>query len=221
MSSELLFDFSQEILNLLTGSDEYDVIIYVGKGENEKTLQAHSLILKARSSYYKAALSKQWTKKEGDSNILRHPDIASNVFEIILKFSQMSRGNIYDKVWPLREILSPKLVDDIVKYHLKDISESTLVGSGHLETGESFLFSFGNRDLLEDAKISKVMRAGYAITLKDERYGPCFGDKDLWMNGNFDQPNSCSSQRDDYESQITGNQKFFVSEYEVFKIIKK
>ncbi|CAG8572612.1 5062_t:CDS:1, partial [Dentiscutata heterogama] len=84
MSSELIFDFSQEILNLLKNNDEYNVIIHVGEGENEKTFQAHSLILRARCSYYETALSKKWAKKENDSNILRHPDITSKVFKIIL-----------------------------------------------------------------------------------------------------------------------------------------
>ncbi|CAG8766119.1 26827_t:CDS:1, partial [Racocetra persica] len=54
----------------------------------------------------------------------------------------------------------------------------------------------------------------------NENYGPCFGDKDLWMHSDFSQSNNCSSERDDYEIQITEHRKFSVSEYEVFKIIK-
>ncbi|CAG8629305.1 9518_t:CDS:2 [Acaulospora colombiana] len=94
-------------------------------------------------------------------------------------------------------------------------------GSGRLETRDSFLFSFGNRNRLEDARISRVSRPNYAIILKDETYGPCFGDKDLWMHGNFSMMDSCSSKEDDYEAWITKHRKFAVSEYEVFKIIKK
>ncbi|RIB08708.1 hypothetical protein C2G38_2270389 [Gigaspora rosea] len=67
------------------------------------------------------------------------------------------------------------------------------VGFGHLKNKKSFLFSFKNKGQLEDAKISRVRRTSYAITLKDKSYGPCFGNKDLWMHSNFSQPNSCSS----------------------------
>jgi hypothetical protein len=95
------------------------------------------------------------------------------------------------------------------------------IGTGHLETRDSFLFSFGNRGRIEDAKISRVLRANYAITLKDENYGPCFGDKDLWMQGNFSQMDSCSCKEDDYEAPIIKHRKFSVIEYEVFKVIKK
>ncbi|CAJ0847458.1 17520_t:CDS:2 [Entrophospora sp. SA101] len=123
--------------------------------------------------------------------------------------------------------------DDIVRCHLKQGSKpiygintprgnSTLIGHKEmLQTRDSFLFTFGNRDRIEDAKVSRVSRFNYAITLKDDSYGPCFGDKDLWMYGNFDKPESCSSKEDDYETWITKSRKFGVSEYEVFKIIKK
>ncbi|CAG8572595.1 5061_t:CDS:2 [Dentiscutata heterogama] len=275
MSSKLLSVFSHEISTLLTDNDEYNVTIYVGKDESMKTFRAHSLILKARCNYYKTALSKQWAKKEGDSNILRQPNISPKIFEMILNGTitlndmsimevleilsaadELSLTNLLDFIqdhlikikseWLhsniinlyqatiLHAILSEELEDDIVRCHLKvgskpklstDLPRNNSVlitfGSGHLETGESFLFSFGNRDLLEDVKISNVSNDKYAITLNDEGYGPCFGDKDLWMRGNFSQPDSCSSQRDDYESRVTRHQKFFVSEYEVFKIIKK
>ncbi|CAJ0912206.1 15408_t:CDS:2 [Entrophospora sp. SA101] len=85
--------------------------------------------------------------------------------------------------------------DDIVRCHLKQGSKpiygintprgnSTLIGHKEmLQTRDSFLFTFGNRDRIEDAKVSRVSRFNYAITLKDDSYGPCFGDKDLWMYG--------------------------------------
>src|SRR5947209_19053030 len=52
--NKLVNDFS----NLLKESDYYDVEIKVGTGEQDvKTFKAHSGILKARCSYFKAALS--------------------------------------------------------------------------------------------------------------------------------------------------------------------
>ncbi|CAG8747956.1 28431_t:CDS:2 [Gigaspora margarita] len=74
---------------------------------------------------------------------------------------------------------------------------------------------------LENAKISRVSKSDYAINIKDESYGPCFGDKDLWMRGNFNQPKSCSAQKDDYKTLITKyHNEFAISEYEVFEIFK-
>jgi len=77
--------FSRDIVNLLDDSEEYNVVIYVGEEHNQKIFQAHSLILRARSSYFRTALSKQWARKEGDDNVLRQPNISPQVFEIILE----------------------------------------------------------------------------------------------------------------------------------------
>ncbi|CAH1763319.1 3834_t:CDS:2 [Entrophospora sp. SA101] len=237
--------------NILAESlvEEFNVTIHVGEQPNVRIFHAHSLILKARSSYFNTALSKQWAKQKDEKNILNQPNISPEIFEIILRL-----------------ILPPNLEDDIVRCHLKQGSKpiygintprgnSTLIGhkeisssasnipattnempykfkllvrgtrdgfdsktfhqkcdnqgptfvimkisstneviggynpikwqtgSGHLETRDSFLFTFGNRDRIEDAKVSRVSRFNYAITLKDDSYGPCFGDKDLWMYG--------------------------------------
>lgn len=113
-SGKLLSVFSQDIVNLLVSSEEYNVIIHVGKedpglfndhhdggDDNDdrdsdnrndlgdysgiRTFKAHSLILRARCNYFQAALSKQWAKKEGEASILRQPNISPKVFEIILK----------------------------------------------------------------------------------------------------------------------------------------
>ncbi|CAG8554398.1 45168_t:CDS:2 [Gigaspora margarita] len=171
---------------------------------------------------------------QGDSNILSQPNVTPKVFEIILKdivevleilaaADELLLTDLLDfiqdhlietksdwlhsyilKVYQATlshdsSILPPELEDDIVRCHLK----------------------VGSKPTFEDAKISRVSRYNYAITMKDESYGPCFGDKDLWMQGDFSQPDSCSSKEDDYETWITKHRKFSVSEYEVFKIIKK
>ncbi|CAG8843427.1 6857_t:CDS:2 [Gigaspora margarita] len=265
MPVKLFSVFSQEIKNLLTDSDEYNVIIYVGKDKNVKTFKTHSLILKARCSYYKTALSEQWAKQnDGNSNILRHPNFTPHIFKITLKntmevleilavadelllsdlldfiqshlietkstwlhsyASKVYQAALFhdsysnlrefisitiDVIWPFRVILPAELENDIIRCHLIVGGKPTFgptfvvmkiahlskiisgynpirwqVGWGHLKTKKSFLFSFKNKGQLEDAKISRVRRPGYAITLKDKNYGPCFGDKDLWMHGDF------------------------------------
>ncbi|CAJ0904742.1 14431_t:CDS:2 [Entrophospora sp. SA101] len=72
-------------------------------------------------------------------------------------------------------------------------------------TEDSFLFSFGNRWKLEDARLSRVLhqRSFYAIRFNGNNYGPCFGDKDLCMKGCFNESGSCSAQKDDYCTSIT------------------
>ncbi|CAG8533624.1 8506_t:CDS:2, partial [Cetraspora pellucida] len=237
-----------QIINLLNDSDEYNVIIHVGKGENVKTFQAHSLILRARCSYYKTALSKQWAKKEGDSSVLRQPNVTPKVFEIILKdimevleilaaADELLLTDLLDFIQDhlietkSEAILPPELEDDIVRCHLKVGSRPTF--GTNAPRGNSVLIAHQQMSKIADwidkndistyidAKISRVSRYNYAITMKDESHGPCFGDKDLWMQGDFSQPDSCSSKEDDYETLITKHRKFSVSEYEVFKVIKK
>nr|CAG8512402.1 7361_t:CDS:2 [Entrophospora candida] len=257
MSTKLLSVFSRDIFNLLENLEEFNVTIHVGEQPNVRIFHAHSLILKARSSYFNTALSKQWAKQKDEKNILNQPNISPEIFEIILRtiteiLEILSAGDelllndlldyiqdylvdtkadwlpnyileIYRKtldhqsLWsPFRLILPPNLEDDIVRCHLKQGSKP--IYGINTPRGNSTLI--GHKEMLH-AKVSRVSRFNYAITLKDDSYGPCFGDKDLWMYGNFDKPESCSSKEDDYETWITKSRKFGVSEYEVFKIIKK
>ncbi|CAI2166292.1 12586_t:CDS:2 [Funneliformis geosporum] len=142
----------------------------------------------------------------------------------------MSSSDLYDKVWPFRAILPHDLEDDIVRCHLKPGSKpifgvntprgnSTLVGHQQMSRIADWIDK--KESLTYNAKISRCSRFNYAITLKDDNYGPCFGDKDLWMQGNFNHIDSCSCKEDDYEAPITKHRKFYVTEYEVFKVIKK
>ena len=71
--------------NTVNESEFYDVEIRVGVGQDVKTFKAHSTILKARSSYFKAALSDNWMKRSDDGIILfEKENISSNIFEILL-----------------------------------------------------------------------------------------------------------------------------------------
>jgi len=81
--SKLVNDFS----NLLTESDFYDVEIKVGENENVRTFRAHSIILKARSLYFKAALSNNWIKESEDNNniiLFEKKNISPKIFEVLL-----------------------------------------------------------------------------------------------------------------------------------------
>jgi len=83
------FEYSQEIINdlekLLEAEEEYNVIIYAGENENIKEFHAHSVILRARSPYFKGALSSCWVSKRNDMIMFNKPNITPVVFDMILK----------------------------------------------------------------------------------------------------------------------------------------
>ena len=66
--------------------ENYDLIIQAGEGQNMKEFFAHSLILSARSTYFKAALSKEWAKKENGIITFKKPNISPEIIELILKY---------------------------------------------------------------------------------------------------------------------------------------
>src|SRR5438094_282456 len=81
--------YVNRLLNDLTGllnkSDFCDVEIKVGMDQDVKIFKAHSIILRARSSYFDAALSNNWMKKSGDGVILfEKGNIHPKVFEVLL-----------------------------------------------------------------------------------------------------------------------------------------
>ena len=80
--NKLLSDFA----NLLKETNCYDMEIKVGVEDNIKTFKAHSIILKARSSYFKAALSNDWTRKCRDGSIFlfEKENISPKIFEVLL-----------------------------------------------------------------------------------------------------------------------------------------
>ncbi len=83
--SNFLKDLSNDFANLLINGDNYDVIIQAGEEPNVKEFRAHSIILGARSTYFRAALSKDWAHKKNGIITFKKPNIPSNIFEIILK----------------------------------------------------------------------------------------------------------------------------------------
>src|SRR5437763_14025186 len=74
-----------DLTNMLTDADFHDIEIKVGTDQNVKTFKAHSSILRARSSYFKVALSSKWIRKIEDGIILfEKENISPKVFEVIL-----------------------------------------------------------------------------------------------------------------------------------------
>ncbi|CAG8579012.1 12633_t:CDS:2 [Ambispora gerdemannii] len=71
----------RDLTKLLDLSDEYNITILVGDTNGKLVkFQAHSLILRARSPYFKRALSKDWSKKEGEMHIFKKPNISPKIY---------------------------------------------------------------------------------------------------------------------------------------------
>ena len=85
MKSNFYADLSQDLSLMLNDSDDYNVVIQVGENQNIKEFHAHSNILRARSPYFKSALSTKWTTKKNNMIEFKKPNINPTVFEMILK----------------------------------------------------------------------------------------------------------------------------------------
>jgi hypothetical protein len=83
------FECPQEVVNdyekLLEANDDYNVIIYAGENENVKEIHAHSNILRIRSQYFCAELSKELPEKKDGKFVFRKPNIPPQLFEMILR----------------------------------------------------------------------------------------------------------------------------------------
>ncbi|KAF0529939.1 BTB-domain-containing protein [Gigaspora margarita] len=77
---------TQNFLNLLESPKDFDVKIKVGVKPNIKEFKAHSIILSARSDYFKSVLSSRWARKEDGFIIFNKPNISPPVFEILIRY---------------------------------------------------------------------------------------------------------------------------------------
>ena len=78
-------ELSKDLSSILDNSDDFNVTIRVGKDQNTKEFRAHSVILRARSLYFRSALSANWIRKEGGMIMFNKPNITPIVFDRILK----------------------------------------------------------------------------------------------------------------------------------------
>ena len=76
---------SKDLSLILNDADDFNVIIQVGENKNTKEFHAHSVILRARSPYFKSALSADWITKKNNVITFNKPNITPSVFDIILK----------------------------------------------------------------------------------------------------------------------------------------
>ena len=88
MTSKFHASLSQNLWLMLNDSDDHDVIIQAGENPNTKEFRAHSNVLRARSPYFKSALSAKWITKKNDMIEFKKPNVNPTVFEMILKSVQ-------------------------------------------------------------------------------------------------------------------------------------
>ncbi|RGB41538.1 hypothetical protein C1646_793778 [Rhizophagus diaphanus] len=87
----------RDILLMLNNADDYDVTIQVGKNQNIKEFRAHSNILRARSKYFKTALSENWIAKKNNLIEFKKPNISPDIFDIILKYIYTGKIRLTDE----------------------------------------------------------------------------------------------------------------------------
>ncbi|CAB4410604.1 unnamed protein product [Rhizophagus irregularis] len=131
MSFEFYPGLSQNFSQLLEDTDEHNVIIKVGEGSNTKEFRAHSIILKARSIYFKKALSQDWVTKENNMINFTKQNISPIVFEMIIRYiytgtldlKDKDVSDILDLLVASDELFIEELVTFIQKYLIESQTE--------------------------------------------------------------------------------------------------
>ncbi|RGB34212.1 hypothetical protein C1646_760813 [Rhizophagus diaphanus] len=120
MISFFYSNLSKDFSIILNDADDYNVTIKVGENENTKEFRAHSVILRARSPYFKGALSSTWITKKNDMIIFHKPNIAPNIFDMILRYIYLGELDLTEQ--PGEDILNlliasdELLIEELVEY---------------------------------------------------------------------------------------------------------
>ncbi|PKK74533.1 hypothetical protein RhiirC2_774662 [Rhizophagus irregularis] len=86
MDTKFYADLSHDFLLMMNDAEDYNVIIQTGEDPNMKEFRAHSNVLRARSPYFKSALSTKSITKINNMIEFKKPNIRPTAFEIILKY---------------------------------------------------------------------------------------------------------------------------------------
>ncbi|GBB87616.1 hypothetical protein RclHR1_14090008 [Rhizophagus clarus] len=88
---------SKDLSLILNDSNDFNVIIQVGENQNMKEFRAHSIILNARSAYFKGALSNNWITKRDNMIMFSKPNITPKIFEMILIYLYSGELDLTEK----------------------------------------------------------------------------------------------------------------------------
>ncbi|RHZ84129.1 hypothetical protein Glove_85g116 [Diversispora epigaea] len=123
--TEFYPSLSQNFSELLEDADDHNVTIKVGENQNIQEFHVHSSILKARSPYFKSALSNQWANDKKDKMILfTKPNISPPVFALIIKYlytgivdlTNVSSSDIFGLLVASDELILEELFKHIQNY---------------------------------------------------------------------------------------------------------
>ncbi|CAG8670523.1 2959_t:CDS:2, partial [Ambispora leptoticha] len=118
MTTKFFEKLSSNLNDLLTNSNEYNVIIEVGQVPNNQTFKAHSIILSSRCSYFKNKLS-SITCGEGNTKKIHQTNISVKAFDFIIKY-------IYSGVISLEKVDTSAIFDLLIasnEFGLKELVE--------------------------------------------------------------------------------------------------
>ncbi|EXX68275.1 uncharacterized protein OCT59_012308 [Rhizophagus irregularis] len=127
MASIFHLGLSKDFSLILDDADDYNVIIQVGENQNMKEFRAHSVILRARSSYFKGALSSNWVTKKDNMIIFSKPNLTPTIFDMILRYiytgeldlTKQSGENILGLLVASDELLLEELFEHVQDYLIK------------------------------------------------------------------------------------------------------
>ncbi|GBB83321.1 hypothetical protein RclHR1_10050004 [Rhizophagus clarus] len=131
MTFEFYPGLAQNFSQLLDDADDYNIIIKVGENSNTKEFRAHSNILRARSPYFKRALSQDWVIKKNNMINFNKPNISPIVFEMIIKYmytgilnlKEKTSSDILELLVASDELLIEELVTFVQKYLIENQDE--------------------------------------------------------------------------------------------------
>ncbi|CAG8506971.1 8114_t:CDS:2 [Scutellospora calospora] len=76
---------SQDLTKWFYDADDFNFVIEVGQDSFLKSFQAHSTILRARSPYFRSAISKKSPSIDADSTVYKLPNLEPKAFSVALK----------------------------------------------------------------------------------------------------------------------------------------
>ncbi|CAG8631864.1 1303_t:CDS:2 [Paraglomus brasilianum] len=165
MLSEPLRTLLGDIAKLYTLADDYNVSIEVGEGRDMEVFKAHSVILRARSPYFKLALSQTWVKTFDQIILFKKPNMTPDVFRVLLKYIYTGQVSFVDSPEPnlLDLILA---ADELVLVELVEQDPELIFRApDFLSLEEEFLIALLKRDDLGMDEVSvweHVVRWGIA-----------------------------------------------------------
>src|SRR5215469_10355525 len=95
VDSKLLPKLSQNLLQILSDEEYYDITIEVGNDPYVKVFRAHMVILHYRSPYLQRVLSTNKKKNDGTLVHIKLPNISPEIFQTILRYERLGIDEIF------------------------------------------------------------------------------------------------------------------------------